>query len=557
MKNYKKFKYRAILSSSALIIIFELFRHKFMVGLISHDVDFFISTILFIVGAIVVGNLVFNKIEKLEKTKYKKEREAKQIFDASIDGIFVFNEKGYLSDMNPGAQDLCGLDEREHFTSKHVMDLIKGDTLIENFKSGYKEIKEGSLRKGDGTNVPVSYSITQLDYDDPDHNMVVTVRDLSSRKEMENVIKTLYQETAQKQYETEMLYKISREILSIRELAEDKKTQLEGVLELIKKLLQAESTGIVIREKTKLKYIASTRHDESRADFDNLSFNESLSDEFVFHVNGEAVQFYSLESKGNIIGYLYLIGENQLQSITLKHIRNTLAISLENVLQYERLRNVAILEERDRLSRELHDGLAQAISSMHIASEQLKYLLHAEELTNRKQIDQIFNQLQDMIDRSFNEIRQYLFDLRFTNDVSGPITQLLSKIVKQYHKNSNCHINYHSPKENEKVYFSEYVKMHIIRIIQEVLINIQKHAKASTIDISFSPMEEEIVIRIKDDGVGFEKTSKNSDDANSYGLKTIDERAELIKGTVEIISSIGSGTEVVLTVPFVKGDKNE
>ena len=69
MKNYKKFKYRTILSSSALIIIFEIFRHKFMVGLISHDVDFFISTILFIVGAIVVGNLVFNKVEKLEKTK--------------------------------------------------------------------------------------------------------------------------------------------------------------------------------------------------------------------------------------------------------------------------------------------------------------------------------------------------------------------------------------------------------------------------------------------------------------------------------------------------------
>lgn len=50
--------------------------------------------------------------------------------------------------------------------------------------------------------------------------------------------------------------------------------------------------------------------------------------------------------------------------------------------------------------------------------------------------------------------------------------------------------------------------MHIIRIIQEVLINIQKHAKASTIDISFSPMEEEFVIRIKDDGVGFEKLRK-------------------------------------------------
>ena len=129
MKNYKKFKYRTILLSSALIIIFELFRHKFMVGLFSHDVDFFISTILFIVGAIVVGNLVFNKVEKLEKTKYKKEREAKQIFDASIDGIFVFNEKGYLSDMNPGAQDLCGLDERGRFTSKHVRSYQRRHTL--------------------------------------------------------------------------------------------------------------------------------------------------------------------------------------------------------------------------------------------------------------------------------------------------------------------------------------------------------------------------------------------------------------------------------------------
>ena len=171
------------------------------------------------------------------------------------------------------------------------------------------------------------------------------------------------------------------------------------------------------------------------------------------HEHGEEVQFYSLESKGNIIGYLYLIGENPFQPITLKHIRNTLAISLENVLQYERLRNVAILEERDHLLRELHNGLAQAIISMHIASEQLKYLLHAEELTNCKQIDQIFNQLQDMIDRSYNEIRQYLFDLRFTNDVSAPITQLLSKIVKQYHNNSNCHFNYHPPKRKGKSIF--------------------------------------------------------------------------------------------------------
>lgn len=231
-----------------------------MVGLISHDVDFFISTVLFIVGAILVGNLMFNKIEKLEKTKYKKEREAKQIFDASIDGIFVFNEKGYLSVMNPGAKDLCGLDEGERFTSKHVMELIKGETLFEDFKSGFKKIKEGSLLKADGTNVPVSYSITILDHDDPNHNTVITVRDLSSRKEMENVIKTLYQETAQKQYETEMLYKISREILSIRELAEDKKTQLEGVLELIKKLL------LSTREKEILKLVAQGNTNKVIAD---------------------------------------------------------------------------------------------------------------------------------------------------------------------------------------------------------------------------------------------------------------------------------------------------
>ncbi|WP_270179811.1 sensor histidine kinase [Alkalihalobacillus sp. CinArs1] len=554
MKNYKKFKYVAILSSSALIIIFELFRHKFMVGLISHDVDFFISTILFIVGAILVGNLVFNKIEKLEKIKYKKEREAKQIFDSSIDGIFVFDQTGFLTDMNPGAKNLCGLNEQDCIASKYIMDLLQAETLIEDFNLGVKKIKEGSLRNEDGTTIPVSYSITHIDHNDPLHHTVVTVRDLSSRKEMENVIKTLYQETAQKQYETEMLYKISREILSIRELAEDKKTQLKSVLDLINKLLQTENAGIVISENNKLQFLASTDSDDSLSILEEMTISERLNEEVIYFENDQAIKFYSLESNGNDIGYLYLYGENSLPPTTLKHIRNTLAISLENVLQYERLRNAAILEERERLSRELHDGLAQAISSMNIASQQLYYLLNGEQLTERKQINRTIENLQDMIDRSYNEIRQYLFDLRFTNDVSEPITLLLSKIVKQYNNNSDYRIYYHPPKETEKVYFSEYVKMHIIRIIQEVLINIQKHAAASTIQMSFSEMKENIVIRIKDDGIGFERSPR--DNGESYGLKTIEERAELIKGAVEIISSIGSGTEVVLTVPLVKDDKS-
>lgn len=108
MKNLSTVKRWSILLTSLFIIGYEWFRHEFLIQNLSPRLDTLISSIVFVFGAVVFSKYVFGLIQKVEKKRLQQEREAKALFDNSIDGIFVFNSSGYLVDMNHGAEKMFG-----------------------------------------------------------------------------------------------------------------------------------------------------------------------------------------------------------------------------------------------------------------------------------------------------------------------------------------------------------------------------------------------------------------------------------------------------------------
>ena len=200
----------------------------------------------------------------------------------------------------------------------------------------------------------------------------------------------------------------------------------------------------------------------------------------------------------------------------------------------------ATYKERDRIAQELHDGILGKLFGTRFGLGFVKVKGEKEEVDK---YHKLLNQLQE-IER---EIRDVSHKLSYTtNSTSENYSEMITKTVREKSTIGNFSYDINTS-EVSWSNFNEEVKFNVYRIIQEALHNIIKHSKAKNIIVSIYHKSDNLILEIKDDGVGF-NIKKLSD---GVGLTNIKSRVHKLKGTFNIDSKIGIGSNLKVEIPIL------
>jgi two-component system sensor histidine kinase DegS len=198
-----------------------------------------------------------------------------------------------------------------------------------------------------------------------------------------------------------------------------------------------------------------------------------------------------------------------------------------------------IEEERMRIARDMHDGPAQSMSNLVLQAEILERLVHKPEA--------ILAELQDFknsVRNALDETRQLIFDLRpMTLDDLG-LVPTLRKYIKEFGDKHGMTVRFNVVGEERRL--PGNIEGTLFRIIQEALTNVQKHAGATSGEVTLNLSKERILALVRDDGQGFDipKIEAGLARNRNLGLISMRERAELERGSLELKSHPGKGTEI-------------
>lgn len=224
-----------------------------------------------------------------------------------------------------------------------------------------------------------------------------------------------------------------------------------------------------------------------------------------------------------------------------------LAPALANALLHQRVKQLAIIEERTRLAQELHDDLAQLLGVMQLKASLAEELLAEGDLAQTRSL---LVALQETLSRAYMDMREIIFNLRVTGTggrapLLPALEEYLADLKRFYDVNVLLEI-----KEPITVQLSDHEHLQVIRIIQEALTNARKHADATNICLRLAQDTHALKICIKDNGLGFDPNQIEANDKEQFGLQVMRERAASIGASIAVHSQPGQGTRLTLELPL-------
>jgi signal transduction histidine kinase len=230
----------------------------------------------------------------------------------------------------------------------------------------------------------------------------------------------------------------------------------------------------------------------------------------------------------------------------LATIADQVAVAVENARLYAQSRQVAALEERARLARELHDSVTQALFSMTLHTRAAQLSAVREGNGPDGQLSRSLSQLHDLTQGALAEMRALIFELRPGALSEEGLAAALLKHTAAVSAREGLRIEVQAP--DDRLGLDAEVEEHLYRLAQEALHNVVKHASATTVTIHLSFDEANgINLEIVDDGVGFQVDALSP---GHMGLHTMSDRMRQVGGTLNITSHPGQGTTVCASVPF-------
>ncbi len=252
-------------------------------------------------------------------------------------------------------------------------------------------------------------------------------------------------------------------------------------------------------------------------------------------------------SKGELIGALYLADKEdgsdfrEADRQVIETLALHAAIAIDNARLYEKIQRLAILEERERFARDLHDGIIQSIYAAGLSLDIIKADIPPANQHVREQIELSLKSLANVI----TDIRNYIFDLRPQALRGKGLKARLEGLVKELQVNTTLAIRAEvSPDIN--AYLAESQASHVFHICHEALANAARHAKARHIYLSLTRKEEIITLRVEDDGIGFEAPPEIN--PGHHGLANIQARVSQLGATLKIESAPQQGTRLTMTL---------
>lgn len=253
-----------------------------------------------------------------------------------------------------------------------------------------------------------------------------------------------------------------------------------------------------------------------------------------------------IRAKGKNVGAIFIsraasrpfdADEVQLLAALAAHV----GPALENAQLYSKTGAIAVLQERQRVAREVHDGLAQTLGYLNVQMGIVDHLLASGDLQRAQ------SELETMVHvtrEAYGDLRQAIVDLR--TPPSGGLRRTLREYLERFSLQTGirCHFEGH---RGSPAMLSPAAEVQLLRIVQEALTNIKKHAPGAEVWLSVETKDGLARVTVRDNGPGFSPEAVAG--SGRFGLHTMKERAEEIGGRLSIESRPGAGARLEITVP--------
>jgi two-component system nitrate/nitrite sensor histidine kinase NarX len=501
----------------------------------------------------------------------EKDWQYQSIFESAKDGIIIFDlESGLVINANPAAWLMHGYTREEFIgiqltTCLHPESQYVFSESVRVFQTdGVFDIRALHICR-DASTFYAEWRGTAFTYQGRPC-LLGTVRDVSKQIQIEQ---NLSQRVETRTHEQATLLEISHTLASTLEL------QPGLILNQLRKIIKYAHGGLFTLEGSSLVTLAMhgtpqleqlkpihihlntpetlialfnkhqpIRIDDVWSDTPQAQFLRSILDDEAAADLLEGMQSWMwvpLAVKGRIIGGVGMAKATKAY-FTAHHadlalsVANQSAITMVNAELYKQAQELAVLEERQRLARNLHDAVNQSLFSAGLIAEVLPRLWDRDQEEARHSLED----LRRLTRGAMAEMRALLAELRPSTLTDSSLSDLLRQLGNAFSGRTNIPVavivtgEFFLPAEAQVAFY---------RVCQEALNNIAKHAKASQVEIELKQEDAVIKMRIRDDGKGFDTEKKIS---GHYGLGMMHERAEAAGALLTIMSQPGHGTELTI-----------
>jgi nitrate/nitrite-specific signal transduction histidine kinase len=237
--------------------------------------------------------------------------------------------------------------------------------------------------------------------------------------------------------------------------------------------------------------------------------------------------------------------------IWLECMADQVVIALQHALMTSQLQSLSITEERSRIAREMHDGLAQVLGYLNLQVQTLDALLKQGK---QKDLAMELEQMRNAIKIANADVRENILSLRTTLANEKGLVSAIGEYLQEFGVQAKIATHFTNEAENN-LRLSSIAEVQLVCILQEALANVRKHAYANLVSVLVTKKNrqegEYIYLQIVDDGIGLLKY----DSKRHFGLTTMKERASSVGGNLDVVSGEGKGTKVECWLPCLDPDR--
>ena len=519
-------------------------------------------------------------MSQVPDSRLTSEEEYRNIFEAASDGLVIYDiEMDVVVEANPAACEMHGYTRQEFIGLNPAVFMLSESHVL--FREHVRTAEPGELFESlvihirrDGSPFHAEVRRSAINYRGRPCLLSV-IRDVSQRIETEKIL-SLQIESQMREQAT--LLAISHTLASTLEF------QPGLILDQLREIIEYTHGGLFVLEDSALVTLAmrGTQQLEGSAPIrihlntsEDLAalfnqhkpiripdvWSDSLQAQFLHSLldDGAAVLLEGMKSwmwvplavKGRMIGVMGVAHERQ-NYFTPHHadlalsVADQAAITMINTELYGHAQALAVLEERQRLARNLHDAINQSLFSAGLIAEVLPRLWDRDQEQARRSLED----LRRLTRGAMAEMRALLAELRPSTLIDADLGDLLRLLGNAFTGRTNIPATVTIL--GQGVLPAE-VQVVIYRVCQEALNNIAKHAKASQVEINVRHEPGSLELHIRDDGRGFDTLEQMP--PGHYGLSMMRERAETVRALLTVTSQPGHGTE--LTIRWTEAGSKE
>ena len=256
-----------------------------------------------------------------------------------------------------------------------------------------------------------------------------------------------------------------------------------------------------------------------------------------------------LRGPGGVLGELWIARQSDAPFTArdedyLGALCGLAAIALTSAQARENERLGAILAERERIAREMHDSLAQVLGVTHL---RLRALDSREDVAANREVAGELEELADICEEAYRDVREAILGLRESSRTERGLLEALGAYLAKYTQQCGIETSLETDLDHELA-LSPRSEVQVIRVIQEALTNVRKHSGAKSVVVRIAESDSSTTFVVEDDGQGFDDGGTGLD-RDGFGLFTMHERMGLLNGSLTIDSPPGHGTRVIASVP--------